>query len=144
MKHFKWNKHKNRIGKPTVVGKPFRVYDGIQVDCHSKTQVGILLTACDYFLAVFWPANGCFACFWLLKIFFLAFQHLFLSHKVKKYILVSARCWLGGRGRGLFTWACDVINGGLLHRIWKSKILKYYNVYERSSFPKACNIFMLW
>ena len=30
---------------------------------------------------------------------------------------VGAWCWLGGRGRGLFTLACDVINGGLLHDI---------------------------
>ena len=32
---------------------------------------------------------------------------------------VGARCWLGGMGRGLFPWTCDVINGGLLHeKIW--------------------------
>ena len=27
---------------------------------------------------------------------------------------VGARCWLGGRGRGLFTWTCDVIYNGPL------------------------------
>ena len=30
---------------------------------------------------------------------------------------MGARCWLGGRGRGLFTWTCDVIIGGLLHEM---------------------------
>ena len=32
---------------------------------------------------------------------------------------IGARCGLGGRGRGLFTIACDVINGGLLHEMDK-------------------------
>ena len=27
---------------------------------------------------------------------------------------IGAWRWLGRRGRGLFTWTCDVINGGLL------------------------------
>ena len=30
---------------------------------------------------------------------------------------VGARCWLGGRGRGLFILVCDVIIGGLLHEM---------------------------
>ena len=34
---------------------------------------------------------------------------------------VGARCWLGGRGRGLFALACDIIIGGLLHVIVKKK-----------------------
>ena len=31
---------------------------------------------------------------------------------------IGAQCWLGVRGRGLFTLACDVIIGRLLHEIF--------------------------